>query len=150
MLGKIRPSPFDTRPTNVADVLPGGALLLIVNVCSFDGPLTPYTFAARTRTKYVPAGTPVAENAVALLPVFEVAMLLRPDAVPACRMYVVGAHPPAGAFHDICNVDPLTNPPKPLGAFGAFVQPPPEPTTRTASLEGGPLTPPALSARTRM
>ena len=50
---------------------------------SFDGALVPAAFEARSRTKYVPAGTPDVENVVAVLPVLKFATLLEPPADPA-------------------------------------------------------------------
>ena len=50
---------------------------------SLDAALVPALFRARTRTKYVPAGTPVAVNDVAALNVSNTAMLVDPADDPA-------------------------------------------------------------------
>jgi hypothetical protein len=55
----------------------------IVNCTSFDGPLRPFAFDARTRTKYTPLPMPDAENVVPASPVENAARLLEPDAEPA-------------------------------------------------------------------
>ena len=43
------------------------ALVPTIRIDSLEGALTPPTFCARTRTKYVPEPTPDAENVVAVL-----------------------------------------------------------------------------------
>ena len=77
----------------------------------------------------------------------EFARLLSPVDDPACRMYEVGAHPPAGLVHVKVTVVPLDEASNPLGAFGALTHAL-VPTMRIDSFEG-PLRPPAFCARTR-
>jgi hypothetical protein len=63
-----------------------GAPLPTVTTTSLVAPLTPAEFFARTRTKYVPAGTPDTVNDVAVFPVSKTAAFARPDAKPASTM----------------------------------------------------------------
>jgi len=113
-------------------------------VTSTDAAPTPHAFRARTRTKYVPGTTPVAVNDVAA-PTSTLARLARPGALPASRMYDVGA--PDAAVQLRPTVPPefcvMLNP---VGAPGR-TQPPP--TTTTTSFEGNPAAPLASMARTR-
>ena len=109
----------------------------------------PVPFEARTRTKYVPAPTPVAANNVAVLPVLRFARLARPDDEPASRTYPVGAHPPLGAVQVSVSVEPATFAVKPDGAPGRDrheVVPPA--TVTTTSFDDG-LRPALFFARTR-
>ena len=59
-------------------------------VTSFDGPLVPAAFLARTRTKYVFAGTDVAWKPAAVEPVSKMRILLKPGAEPASITYEAG------------------------------------------------------------
>ena len=56
---------------------------------SLEGALDPELFFARTRTKYVPAGTPLTVKVVAGLPVSNTAMFAAPDDEPASMTYDV-------------------------------------------------------------
>src|SRR5215470_5590766 len=66
---------------------------LTVTITSFDGPLTPAPFFARTRTKYVPAGTLSTFSAGAGFPVSTFARSVRPLADPASTTYDEGGSP---------------------------------------------------------
>src|SRR6266849_5377046 len=79
-----------------------------VKVASLDGPLTPLAFTARTRTKYVPDETPVAENSALLLPVEKFARLLSPDIEPTSIEYDPIGQPPDGACHVRVRLPPDT------------------------------------------
>ena len=61
----------------------GAGVFEMVTVISFDAALDPMPFAARTRTKYVPAPTPLAEKLVEVLPVLRVVRSERPVAETA-------------------------------------------------------------------
>jgi hypothetical protein len=118
-----------------------------VTITSFEGALTVLPLPARTRTKYVPALTPLAENKRKALPVEKLARLLAPGDEPASMIYVVGAHPPTGAAHVKVTENPLTIAVKLSGAPGLPLQGPTE-TLTTISPDEAP-TPELFLARTR-
>ena len=84
-----------------------------------DGALVPLALRARTRTKYVPAPTPVAVSAGVDEPVSELARLARPLADPASSTYDTGGSPADGAVHVITTVEPETAATSAVGALGA-------------------------------
>jgi hypothetical protein len=90
-----------------------------VKLHSFEGPLVPAEFLARTRAKYVPTPTAGAKNVVAVLPVPKLAKLLAPVEDPASMTYVVGMPPVLGAFQDKETLKPLTPARKLDGVPGA-------------------------------
>src|SRR6476660_9085326 len=98
-------------------------------VISFEGPLAPHALRARTRTKYVPAPTPVAIIDVDRLPVSLCAASVAPGREPASITYDVGL--PAAPIHASVTVEPLTSERRAAGAAGGPAHvPPPLPTTR--------------------
>lgn len=94
-----------------------------MTLISFDGPLTPAPFFARTRTKYVPAGTPSAISARSALPVSKFARSVNVVAEPASTTYEDGASPATGACHVRLTVAPTTMPMSPDGVVGATSAP---------------------------
>ena len=121
----------------------------IVSDTSFDVLLlVPDAFDERTRTKYRPAATPLAESVVEELPVGTVARLVNPELEPASRMYDVAAHPPAGACHARVMDVPFTVDVSPVGASGGVAHVSTLRTVTVVSLDA-PLVPLALRARTR-
>ena len=119
----------------------------LVKLASFDAAPEPPAFAARTRTKYVPAPMPLVEKLVAVEPVLKFARFERPDADPASSTYPVGVQPEAGAIHERVTDVPLAAAERLAGAPGAAVHAPPA-TTRSTSLDVAP-EPPLFFARTR-
>src|SRR6266850_4467486 len=105
---------------------------------SLDGAVTPQAFLPRTRTKYVPAPTPVTVSVVAVPPVSKFARSASPLDDPASTMYdVVG---PTLGFHCSVTVDPPTAEANPFGGAGGPEQgsgPPPS-TSSVTSFDVGP------------
>ena len=103
------PPLFDTRVSPLG--APGAALHApppTTNCASFDGALLPMLVIVRTRTKYVPAPTPLAEKVVAVLPVETRARFDAPDDDPASIRYAVTR--PAGGVgggrHESVTLEP--------------------------------------------
>src|ERR1051325_11368584 len=63
-----------------------GAQGAIITTISFETAPGPLALAARTRTKYVPRGTPVVENVVSVEPVLKFARFDSPELDPASMM----------------------------------------------------------------
>jgi hypothetical protein len=93
-------------------------VLCTINTASFDAALVPAAVRARTRTKYVPAGTLVAVSVGAVEPVSLLARSVRPLADPASTTYEVGASPVVGAVHESTTVLPETEAVSEPGAPG--------------------------------
>ena len=108
------------EPAHVPDRFDAGAVPT-VTMTSFDAPLTPVLAPARTRTKYVPLGTPLAENVVAVDPVLKLARLFAPLEEPASITYDVAGSGDVGTSHVSVTVLPLTDEVRFGGAVGAAV-----------------------------
>jgi hypothetical protein len=140
---------FCGEPGDVHGPGGGGGGLETVTVISLDGALVPLPFAARTRTKYVPAATPVVEKLVEVLPVLKFARLARPVDEPASITYPVAAHPVTALFQVTVTDVPLTLEERPVGVPGGPTHGDGPPVTTTViSLEAPPV-PALLRPRTR-
>src|SRR5687767_10266424 len=110
---------------------------------SFDGPLRPHAFCARTRTKKFPGGASATTTGTAL-PVEPEKRSARPAAEPASMMYTSGAPPADGADQCIVTTRPFNEKLKFVGVPGRTHVP-----TVTCDSAEGALAPASLVAMTR-
>jgi hypothetical protein len=116
---KVTVPPFtaDARPVGAPGV-PAHGPPPTETTTSLDGALNPLAFCARTRTKYVPGATPLAENVVAALPVRTFARFAEPLDDPASMTYDVTGSPEPDPDQMSVTELPATDAVRLLGAPG--------------------------------